>query len=184
MALTATIYRWMIDLSDVDRGVYEKLELRAAMHPSETPLHLVTRVIAYALCFEDSIAFSPTGVAGSDDPAVMVRALTGELLHAIEIGTPSADRVHRLSKACARVSIFTHHDPALLIKELQSKKVHKLDTVEAWAVSRPLVEQLSRKLDRTVHWTLVRSGGELYVTVGEQTLSGEVAQLTLIASDR
>jgi uncharacterized protein YaeQ len=35
MALTSTIYRVDLALSDVDRGVYETLELRLALHPSE-----------------------------------------------------------------------------------------------------------------------------------------------------
>jgi uncharacterized protein YaeQ len=36
MALTATIYNLTIDLADIDRGVYEKLDVRVARQPSET----------------------------------------------------------------------------------------------------------------------------------------------------
>ena len=36
MALTATLYHLQVTLSDVDRGVYEALDLRVAQHPSET----------------------------------------------------------------------------------------------------------------------------------------------------
>ena len=48
MALSATVYHLQIELSDVDRGVYEALDLRVARHPSESMPYLLTRVIAYA----------------------------------------------------------------------------------------------------------------------------------------
>jgi len=35
MAQTATIYNLSIDLADIDRGVYETLDLRVARQPSE-----------------------------------------------------------------------------------------------------------------------------------------------------
>jgi uncharacterized protein YaeQ len=37
MALTATIYNLDIDLSDIDRGVYESFTLRVARQPSPRP---------------------------------------------------------------------------------------------------------------------------------------------------
>ena len=40
MALTATMHHFQITLSDVDRGVYEALDLRVARHPSETMRYL------------------------------------------------------------------------------------------------------------------------------------------------
>ena len=46
MALSATVYHIQIELSDVDRGVYEALDLRVARHPSESMPYLLTRVIA------------------------------------------------------------------------------------------------------------------------------------------
>ena len=53
MALTATVYNFDVQLSDVDRGVYESLAIRAARHPSETEEYLVTRVLAYCLEYTD-----------------------------------------------------------------------------------------------------------------------------------
>src|SRR6185503_10863791 len=58
LALTATIYTFDIDLANADRGVYEKLALRVARHPSESEDYLVTRVLAYCLEHTEGIAFS------------------------------------------------------------------------------------------------------------------------------
>lgn len=179
MALTATIYHWIIELSDVDRSVYETLDLRVAMHPSETGPHLVTRVIAYARSFEEGITFSPGGVSGSNDPAVMVRDPSGVIQHWIDIGSPSADRIHRANKACDRVSIFTHHGAAQLQKEMTTREIHRLETVQAWSVPRVLVDKLATKLERTMKWTLLFTGGELYVTIGSETFSGAIEPVVL-----
>src|SRR5215472_10630289 len=61
MALTATMYRFRVTLSDVDRAVYENLDFRVARHPSESGRYLVTRTLAYCLSFEEGIAFSKGG---------------------------------------------------------------------------------------------------------------------------
>ena len=49
MAQGSTTYHLRISLSDVDRNVYEALDLRLARHPSETMRYLLTRTIAAAM---------------------------------------------------------------------------------------------------------------------------------------
>jgi uncharacterized protein YaeQ len=78
LALTATIYKFDIDLADADRHVYEALALQVARHPSESEEYLVARVLAYALEFIDGIAWSH-GLAEPHEPAIAVRDLTGAM---------------------------------------------------------------------------------------------------------
>src|SRR5213075_119026 len=98
MALGATIYTIEIDLNDSDRGVYESLALRVARHPSESEEYLWTRVLAYALEYEEGIEFSSGGISNPEDPPIAVRDLTGAYRTWIEIGTPDADRLHKAAK--------------------------------------------------------------------------------------
>jgi uncharacterized protein YaeQ len=105
VALSSTIYNFDIQLSDVDRNVYETLALRVARHPSETEEYLVTRVLAYCLEYVEGIAFSK-GLAQADEPAIVVRDLTGDLRAWIEVGAPDADRLHKASKAAPRVAVY------------------------------------------------------------------------------
>ncbi len=72
MAQGPTIYTLTITLSDVDRSVYETLELRVARHPSESMRFMLTRVLAYCLSYEDGIAFSKGGISDTDEPPVAV----------------------------------------------------------------------------------------------------------------
>lgn len=180
MALGATIHRLKIQLSDSDRGVYEALDLRLARHPSETAQYCVTRALAYALSFEDGIAFSH-GLSHAEEPAVWVKTLDGRLLGWIEIGTPSAERLHKASKSCPRVAVFTHHDPSLLQREVRRAPIHRLTEIAAYAVAPALVEALAGKLDRTVSWDLVRSGGEIYVQVDGASFDGALTPILLTA---
>src|SRR5678815_3196382 len=76
MAQTATIYNLEIDLADVDRGVYEKLNLCIARHPSETLEYMLMRMFAYCFEYGDGVVLT-AGVSAGDEPAVLLRDLTG-----------------------------------------------------------------------------------------------------------
>ena len=128
MALTATLYRFDVDLSDVDRGVYQQLELRPACHPSEATRYLLTRVLAYCLSYEEGIAWS-RGLSAADEPALWVKDLQGTTQAWIEVGSPSAERLHKASKAVPRVAVFTHHDVDALVKSLRGKHVHRAEAI-------------------------------------------------------
>ena len=58
MALTSTMYALQVQLAHVDRGVYEALDFRMAMHPSESPEYFVARLLAYCLEYTEGIGFS------------------------------------------------------------------------------------------------------------------------------
>ena len=180
MALQATVYHLQIELSDVDRGVYESLDLRIARHPSESMAYLLTRTIAYALLYEEGIAFSKGGLSSTDEPPITVRDLQGTLRAWIEVGTPSADRLHKASKAAPRVVVFTQHDPRLLVKEAATRLIHKADRIEVYALPPDFLEQLGELTDRNARWTLLRTDGTLFVTVGEQTVSGALTTHALV----
>jgi hypothetical protein len=115
MALTATIYNLDVQLADTDRGVYESLSFKVAQQPSESDEHMMARVLAYCLEYTEGIGFSK-GIAEPEEPALFVRDLTGALRTWIDIGSPDAARLHKASKAAPRVVVYTHKDPAQLVR--------------------------------------------------------------------
>jgi uncharacterized protein YaeQ len=184
IALTATVYHFQIELSDVDRGVYESLDLRVARHPSESTPYLLTRVIAYALLFEDGIAFSKGGLSDTDESPLSVKDLQGNVRVWVEIGTPSAERLHKVSKASPRVVVFTQHDPRLLVREAQTRPIHKVEQIEVYALEPAFLDRLGALTDRNARWTVLRNDGQLYVTVGAETVSGAITRHTLVEEAR
>ncbi len=180
MALTATIHNFDIELSDVDRGVYETLALRVARHPSETEEYLLTRVMAYCLEYAEGIAFSK-GLSEPDEPAISIRDLTGALRAWIEVGAPDAARLHKASKAAPRVAVYMHKDPSSFLRQLAGERIHRADALELLAIDRELLAALVAHLDRRVSFDLSVTDGDLYLTIGGRTVSGRVERHSLVA---
>lgn len=176
MALGSTLYTFQIDLSDVDRGVYEQLSLRVPQHPSESEVGLVARVLALCLEHEEGAALGG-GVSDGEAPSVVVRDLTGRLLAWIDVGTPDHARLHRASKAADRVAVYCHKDPAPYLRALSGHRVHQSERIGLYALDRALVAQLAEGLDRRNTWGLSRIDGLLYVEVGGASLSGPITTL-------
>jgi uncharacterized protein YaeQ len=178
LGLTSTLYRFKIDLSDVDCKLYETLEFRAAMHPSESLPFFITRILAFVLNHRPGLEFSP-GISAPDEPAIRVFGPTGGLDLWIDIGNPTAKRIHKASKTAKQVRIYTHKDPQLLAREYQAEKVHKLGEIGLFSLDSRFLKALGATLERDNHWELTHNEGELYVGVGKKSFEGRLERHTL-----
>jgi uncharacterized protein YaeQ len=173
MAVGAVIHTFAVQLADVDRGVYEDLTLRVARHPSETDAFMLTRVLAYCLEFEDGIAFSE-GISSHDEPAVLVRDLTGKLTAWIEVGAPDAARLHFGSKLADRTTIYTHRDPAKVLATWSGKRIHRADTITLYSFDPGFIDRAVAALERRNALTLSISERQLYLEVNGATLNSTI----------
>ena len=173
MALSSTMYVFTVRLADADRGVYETVELRVAQHPSESPEFLVARVLAYCLEYVEGITFSK-GLSDPEEPAILVRDLTGALTTWIEVGMPEAARLHKAGKAARRVVVYAHRDVEPWLARLEGERIHRAEVLEIYAVDRELVAGLVSRLERRMEFDLSVSERNLYVSLGDTTLSGPV----------
>ena len=178
MALSSSVFTFEIDLADADRGVYDHLDLRVARHPSESDAFLVARVLAYCLELTDGIAFS-RGLSDADDPPIAVRDLTGALQAWIDVGTPSAERLHRASKASPRVAVYMHKEHAQWLASLEGAKIHRAADLDLRAIDRALIAGLAAALERRMSFALSVAEGELFVSLGDRTISGKVERVVL-----
>ena len=178
VALGSTLYRVSMDVSDVDRSVYENLSFRVACHPSESEERLVARILAYGLLYEPGLEFGK-GVSDADEPALWAHDLTGRLLHWIDVGTPGADRIHTASKRAERVSIVCHKGAHALGREMQRRKVHRAKEIQVLLPEPDLIAKLARALERKSEWTLLHTEGVLNVTIQSQTFSGTLLRIPL-----
>src|SRR5688572_12036100 len=178
MALTALVHTFHVQLSLVNRGVYDAISFKAAQHPSESSEYLITRVLAYCLEYRDGIAFS-RGLAEPDEPAITVKDLTGTIQSWIEIGNPSADRLHRASKAAPRVAIYTHRDARALAAQFADQRIYRRDAIELYAIDRTLIDALVERLDRRMALTLLAQEDHLFITVGDETVEGAIKRVPL-----
>ena len=176
MALGATIYTFDVDLADADRTVFESLVLRVARHPSETEEYLVARVLAYALEFTEGIEFS-RGLADPDEPAILIRDLTGAVRHGSS--GPPMRRGSTGRPRPRREWPCTRQVPARLVSSLAGERIHRVDALELYALDRGLVTGLAARLERRMTWSLSVSERELYLSTGGEMLTGPVSRLAI-----
>ncbi|WP_127473965.1 YaeQ family protein [Microbacterium sulfonylureivorans] len=173
MALGATIHTFDVQLADVDRGVYDELMLRVARHPSETDVYMMTRVLAYCLEFEEGIRFSE-GISSTDEPAVLVRDLTGRLTVWIEIGAPDADRLHYASKLADRTVVYTQRDPAKVMAPWEGKRIHRAEDIVLHSFDPGFVDAAAAAVERRNSMTLSVTEHQVYLDINGVSLTSAV----------
>ncbi len=175
MALTATIYSFETELADIDRGVYQTLSLRVARQPSETVEYMLARFLAYCLEYTEGIEFTE-GVAAGDQPAVLVRDLTGRVTAWVEVGMPDAQRLHRGSKVAGRVAVYTHRNIDKVLAELGGKQIHRGAEIPVYELGLTFVEDVAAVLQRRVEVSVSVTERQLYLDISGQTFNTAVVE--------
>lgn len=167
------IHTFDVQLADVDRGVYEDFTLRVARHPSETDAYMLTRLLAYCLEYEEGIAFTE-GIASTDEPAVLVRDLTGRVTAWIEIGAPDAGRLHFGSKLADRTVIYTHRDPERVVLQWAGKTIHHADAIVLHSFDAGFIEDGTAAIARRNSMSVSVTERQLYLELNGTHLSSAV----------
>ena len=175
MAQTATVYNLGVDLSDIDRGVYEKFNLCVARHPSETLEYMLMRIFAYCLEYGDGIALTQ-GVAAGDEPAVLCRDLTGRVTAWIEVGMPDPGRLHRGNKLAGRAAVYTHRDIRKLLAQLSATHVHRIQDIPVYEFEPNFVDEVAALLERRSALSITITERELYLEIAGQTFTSRVVE--------
>jgi uncharacterized protein YaeQ len=137
---------------------------------------MVARVLAYCLEYQDGIEFS-RGLCAADEPPIAVRDITGVMRAWIDVGTPSADRLHRASKAVPRVAVYVHKEHGQWLAGLAGARIHRAAALEIHSIDRKLVAGLAAILDRRMSFAVSVADHELFVAREGGTVSGAVTRL-------
>jgi uncharacterized protein YaeQ len=178
MALSATIYNFDVNLADVDRGVYEQLVFKVAMHPSEAMEYMLLRVLAYCLEYTEGIQFGK-GIGQDDEPPVFAKDLTGQLTVWVEIGLPDAERMHRAAKAAPRAALYTHRDAPILWRNFEGATIHRADEVPLYVVDVRFLRRLGEKIDRRNSFDLSITERQVFLSLGGETFETSIPALPL-----
>ena len=138
----------------------------------------MVRVLARAIAHEAGLEFG-RGLSTTEDAALWAKTSPGQIATWIDVGAPSADRLHRASKRAERVLVFTHKPLASLRKEWSSRDVYQSDKIEVVRLPVALVRTLSEQLERTNHWYVTLQDDELSVAQGERNVSDTITRGTL-----
>jgi uncharacterized protein YaeQ len=181
MALTSTVYTLALALSDSDRGVYENLDVRAALHPSESGDFFAARLLAYALDYTPELEFSKGGVSDSTAPALFIRSPDGRFQTWIEVGAPDAARLHRAAKSAERVAVYCHREPRTLLRQLGKERIHRAEEIPIYSFEPRFLEAFAGRLEKRTALQLSVTGRHLYLEVGGNSLESPIEEHRLEA---
>jgi len=183
MAQTATIFRIELELSDVDRGVYRSESLRVARHPSEESERLVARVLTFALCWQEGLAFA-RDLDDADEPALWTHNAQGGIAHWIEVGTTKAKRLHMKSKLADKLTVAVYKGPEdgrdALRREVGRNRIHQAEAIEVLVLAGALVEAIAEVLNRSSSWTVICNEGSLHVVIDDHTFESNLQRIKLV----
>ena len=167
MALKPTIYKFTIDLADLNRGKYETLELTIAQHPSESIERMMARVLAYCIDADQQLAFT-RGVSAVDEPDLWLHTLDGQLSLWIDIGEPTVERVRKAVRSAKNVKIYSLNTKSdVWWNQLEDK----LSGLELWVYRFQWTEikSLAALVQRTMNFSVTITDNSAYIA----TESGE-----------
>lgn len=107
MALTSTIFRAELQISDIDRHYYETHALTLARHPSETDERMMVRLLVFALHASSDLVFAGD-ISSSEEPALWAKDLTGQIEQWFEIGQPDVKVVRKAAGRAREVWVYAY----------------------------------------------------------------------------
>lgn len=162
MALTSTPYKVSLDISDVDRGVYESVKVTVARHPSETELRLSARILAYAMWYHEQLKFG-RGLSDVDEAALWQISLSDDIEHWVDVGQPDAERIVKSSRRAPKMSVLVYGN-ARVWTDKTLPKVAQLSNVQVVGLPEAPHQQLAQSITRNIHWGVMITDGVLYVS--------------------
>ena len=176
MAKPSTIYRANIQLSDIDRGLYESLQVTVAQHPSETEERLLVRLLAYALFYEPELTFTK-GVGAGDEPDLWLKGPDGRVKLWIEVGLPDAERLIKASRHAEHVALCAFGSAQSVWLKQQLPTLSGVANLTIISLEQPFLQSLTARLQRSISWSLTVTEGILYLNIDGDTLESAVTHV-------
>ena len=161
MALSSTIYKFSISLSDLDRNKFETLNLTVAQHPSETAERMMVRVLCYGLHAQEFLQFTK-GLSTPELPDIWSQSLDGQTLLWLDVGEPNADRIKKATRGADDVWVYSFNSKSDVWWSQEQSKFEPL-AVKVRQFSWGEVVSLAALLERKMDFSLTISGDLLYV---------------------
>ncbi|HEX4510057.1 MAG TPA: YaeQ family protein [Burkholderiaceae bacterium] len=185
MALKATIHKARLQIADMDRGIYGDHELTIARHPSETDERMVMRVFAYALNVppdtERGALELAKGLWDPDEPDLLQRDLTGQIVQWIEMGQPDDRRLSRAASRAEQVTVYSYATSTPIWWAALKGKLLRAPKVAVWQVDPAASTALAGMVERTLAWQVSVQDGTTWIS--DATRSVELTPTLLKARD-
>jgi len=171
MALKSTIVKVRLNVSDIDRSVYDDFSLSIARHPSETETRMMLRVAAFALHADERLEFG-RGISTDDEPDLWRKDLTGAVELWIELGTPDPDRLRKACGRAQRVILYAYGERALKVWwDKHASALARFSNLAIFGLSDDACARLAALAAPGLSLQCTVSDGELWLTDGAESVA-------------
>jgi len=170
MALKATIFKAVLQISDLERQYYGTHALTVAQHPSETEARMMIRLLAFALHADEELKFT-RGLSSVEEPELWQKSLSGELELWIDLGQPEVRRLRQASGKARRVVVVTSGGRAAEIwYQKNREELARLKNLTVINLAVQDQETLAGLVGRNMELQLTISDGQIWLTGNDRTV--------------
>jgi len=174
MAISATINKVSLNISDMDRHYYQQHELTMAMHPSENDFRFIIRVVAFCLNAHENLAFTK-GLGTDDEPEVWQKSLTDEIELWIDFGQVDEKRIRKACGRADQVIIYTYHErKAKVWWEQHQQKLTRHNNLSVFHIDAEGCDEL---VNRNMQLQCTIDDGMIYLSDNDNSFSVSVTKL-------
>jgi uncharacterized protein YaeQ len=169
MALSSTIFKVALQISDMDRNYYAEHLLTLARHPSETDERMMVRLLAFALHADESLNFTK-GLSADDEPDLWQKSLTNEIELWVDVGLPDERRIR---KACSRSEQVFIYSYGARGADLWWQKIHgnleRFKNLSVLEIPNEAMTELGQMAQRNMQLQCTVQEGEIWINTDEQS---------------
>ncbi len=174
MALKATIYKATLQLSDMDRHVYDAPSVTIARHPSEADERMMIRVLALAMGWPADTREGTLELAKDmwepDEPALWHKNFSDEILHWVEVGQPDDKRLMKASGRARAVSVWAFQSSTPIWWDGLVNKVSRAQNLTVWQLPTEQSQALSALAQRSMQLQVTVQDGTVWVNDGTHNI--------------
>ncbi len=179
MALSATIFKADLTITDMDRNCYATHALVLARHPSETDERMMVRLLAFALNADPALTFGK-GLGSDDDADLWRKDLTGAIQLWIIVGLPDEKMVRKACGRAAQVRLYTYGRNAAKWWQDNGRALARPDNLEVVELPPAATQEMAKFAQRTMQLQCTVQDGTVWLTDGPRTV--EIAPAVLNAA--
>jgi uncharacterized protein YaeQ len=170
MALTSTIFKAHLQVSDMDRHYYGEHQLTLARHPSETDERMMVRLLAFVLHADERLSFTK-GLCHEEEPALWQKSLSDEIDLWIDVGLPDERRVRKACNRSVKVVLYLYGGRnADLWWQRNLVKLRQFGNLNVFEVPESACDALTSLVQRSMQLQCTIQDGELWLSNSDRTV--------------
>ena len=174
MAIKATIYKASVSISDMDRQLYRDTALTIARHPSETDERMMVRLLAFVLNLPLDERHGALELAkdlwDTDEPALWLKDLTGQIIHWIDVGQPDDKRLMKASGRSERVTVYGYSASTPIWWNAVANKITRAAHLAVWQIPAAQSQALAELAQRGMQLQVSVQDGTAWVSDGQRSV--------------